>query len=102
MDVILVAELEEVLLREERVCLDLVRSGPYARLLDDGLDVVDREVGHADGAHFRLGERDHLLPNVRDGRFGRVHEDPALALGVVGQHVHARGTGLERAGPVDH
>lgn len=54
-DVPVLAVLLQLELRQTRVDLDLVVHGDDRRVLEQDLEVVDREVGHADGPHFACG-----------------------------------------------
>lgn len=84
-DVLLLAEGDElVVLQQARVALDLVGGGDDAGGLDDGLDVLDGEVGDADVAGLGLGEGDHGLPGVDEGHAG-VEGDLVLLGGVLGE-----------------
>lgn len=71
---------------------------PDPRRVVNTLDVLDREVGHADGLDLaRLLECEHRFPGVRERRL-RVELDPLLVVRALG---HEPLAGSERGGPVD-
>ena len=77
-DVVLLGVLDQVVLGEEGVALDLVDDRDDAGGFDDAFDVLDREVGDADGAHFAFGEDGfHLGPGLAQGP---VADDVAVAV----------------------
>ena len=98
MDTLLLRVRDQVILRQQRVRLDLERGGNDASCLDDALDLLDCEVGHADGADLRLGQRDQGFPGVDEGGL-EVERD--VVLGVLGVGREEAVTRLEGDGPVD-
>lgn len=74
MDILLLCKSDELLGAENRVTLDLVDGGDDAGLLDEGLEVLDGEVGDADGADLGLGQLSDGLPGLNVG-YGGVDVD---------------------------
>lgn len=90
-----------VVLQEPWVSLDLIGSGHDTGGLDDGLDVLDGEVGDANVLSLGLGQGNHGLPGV-DERHAVVELDLIGLVGGCGEQVaaHIADKG-EGHGPVD-
>lgn len=85
MDALLLAEVNDLLLRECRVVLDLVDSGDHSGVGEELREVAFAVVGDADGLGLACGEEGfHLFPGV-DVRVGV--NDVALAVGELGELV---------------
>lgn len=69
MDALFLAVLDQgVILQQEGVALDLVGGGDNASGVDDSLEVLDGEVGNANGADLGLGEGDQGCDAKSDRR----------------------------------
>jgi hypothetical protein len=93
------AEIDNLLLRQQRVVFDLVDCGRDGRLGEQLLHVLDRVVGHADGFDFvrvRLDEFLEVLPglDVCDavvdvaGAVGEFGEERVVAWHSISQSLH--------------
>lgn len=90
-----------VVLQESWVSLDLVGSGHDTSGLDNGLDVLDGEVGNTNVLDLGLGQGHHGLPSVNQ-RHTVVQRNLILLLGVQGKQVAADvANQREGNGPVD-
>lgn len=97
MNVLLLGVLDQgVVLLEEGVALDLVDGGGDTSGVDDGLEVLDGEVGDTNVLDLGLGKVDQGLPGVDQGD-ALVEVD--LTLGGEGEELVA--ILLEGNGPVD-
>lgn len=97
MNVLLLGVLDQgVVLLEEGVALDLVDGGGDTGSVDDGLEVLNSEVGDTNVLGLGLGEVDQGLPGVDQGD-ALVEVD--LTLGGEGEELVA--ILLEGNGPVD-
>lgn len=91
------AELHEVRVGDAGVTLDLVDGGGDTSGVDDGVEVVNGEVGDTDGVNLVLGQLSHGLPGVGN-RDRLVNVNEALLGGVLGE---ASVAGNESNGPVN-
>jgi len=67
MNPLLFAIFHQIILRQQRVRLDLVHCRPLSRRLDDRLEMLDCKVAHADSFDFaRVAKSEHRLPCVHD------------------------------------
>lgn len=94
-DVLLLEVLDQGKVEDARVTLNLVDGRDDASVVDDGLELLDGEVGDTDGASLGLGKLANSLPGLGDGN-GLV--DVKESSVVLGEEV---GASLKANGPVD-
>lgn len=94
-DVLLLEVLDQGKVEDARVTLNLVDGRDDASVVDDGLELLNGEVGDTDGAGLGLGKLCNGLPGLGDGN-GLV--DVKGSGVVLGEEV---GASLEANGPVD-
>lgn len=92
---------ECIVLQEAGVPLDLVDGRDDTGGLDDGLEVLNGEVGHADVLHLALGQGNDGLPRVDQGHAVVDGNLIGLVLGLGEQHLADGALQGERHRPVD-